>query len=1053
LVDPFEPTPEPVDHGVQASSLQTIKSRLMKYQDQMRHQEEEMPYHSVLRQLIKLSQKPLHSVPLDAVDTLHRKDYDAISRLLDEIEALMKKLGIDNPSSSHWNDIGLREVRNHEKEFQLQISSFLATLYDIRSILLDLASNHGYLLPSDVNELSRDLEYTGYLTTSKYPSSWFEEGVFVGVEASLQEHSDIIVRYNALVHTLTGNYKKEALTEQLPERYQQMKDPHFCPSEEHLDYLISSRQDVLTTNQQLKRVWKDVVNSLEEFEVVYRTERGPGFIDFIRLNNKLLLDSTFDRKWLDVSLDKMQLLQQQMNLRKGAIDAYINESRAISIYAAPKILTIEPSILVKYKERLSKRFLLSADEKTATRLVEQYVTAQYQSLNVKEKETLMDRLLQLQALIKPLEDVTNLIQTTVKINVDPLLLHEYQAVVSMIVNNASQYSLQTMDQYRLNKLKILDGSFQQSMRELDRILSIQAFQSISYHNPVDAAENIRQLDQYFQQLYSSVDVFMKLQIQSGKRPTATTMQGLVGIIERIRATKNRVQELEPTMQHYYQSMYQSELTDFSALKQLRQEFSLLLQHFSDFNSMKQEYVKDQFLFIKDQIRVLHSDLKAYDKQRPIMVSYFNHQEFPTDVVDFIAYLEPFNQLTELQMWLDLSDNIQSLRGFKQSRIAAQINTGVYSRSLKRSFQNEYLKVLAKRFTTPTDVAAIKEDYKNFKEASIQQIKQYRYDVVRKIRKPRITMSNLQTLPLLDRKNYDVIIVNGVERLPEVLIGHLRGLAHQQIYIEDQLQPTMLGMINKPRQGMYPPINEVTYHQTQLRANLLTTKFDVAGVIHPASVTKVHSLPLAQSVVAKLKQTSGYVTVVIFRPEQRNLVLESIRSLILAEDPMIADMLLSHLRVAVDPEYVVTSDTLYLLWDRYVEADKITRYLSLATDIIIVNEDQTLEDAAIERYVQTPISYYNEIEDDVILWLVSRLPQEYTYKKAMKPYDIAVSKGEDVDALIHVMVYDEDQVDIVDQAILLHDRAYDPIPKLFIALHELYPTESVESISSSLKALL
>jgi hypothetical protein len=219
------------------------------------------------------------------------------------------------------------------------------------------------------------------------------------------------------------------------------------------------------------------------------------------------------------------------------------------------------------------------------------------------------------------------------------------------------------------------------------------------------------------------------------------------------------------------------------------------------------------------------------------------------------------------------------------------------------------------------------------------------------------------------------------------------------------------------------------------------------------VTKVHSLPLAKSVVTKLKQTSGYVTVVLFRAEQRNVVLESIRSLILDEEPLLADTLLAHVRVAVDPEYVVTSDTLYLVWDRYVEADKITRYLSLASEIVIVNEDQTLDDASIERYIQPPISYYEEIEDEVLLWLVSQLPQEYTYKKAMKPYDIAISKGEDVDLLVHLMVCDEDQVDILDQALLLHDRAYDSVPKIFIALHELYPVEWVDSVKTSIKGLL
>jgi len=594
LVDPFEQTPEPVDQGFVATNLQTISARLLQYQSQMRHQEEEMPYYSVLRQLIKLSQKSLHSMPVDAIDSIHKKDYDGISRLLDEIEALMKKLGIENPSSSHWNHLGLREVRNQEKEFQVQISSFLAILYDLRSILLDLVNTHAFILPSDINELAEDIDYTGYLTSSKYPSSWFEDSIFAGVESSLQEHSDIMVRYNALVHTLTGNYKKEALDEQLPERYSQMKHPSFCSSDEHLDYLIASRQEVLSKNQQLKRVWKDVLNSLDEFEVVYRTQRGPGFIDFIRLNNKLLLDSSFDRKWLDVDPQKMELLQQQMKLRKPAIDAYIRDYLAISPYASAKVLSLDSAILTKYKARLSKRFMLSADEKTSTRLVEQYVTDEFQSLSIKQKEAMVDRFLSLQRLVQPLEDVTNLIQTTVKINVDIHQLHEYQAVVAMIVNNASNYSLQTMDQYRLNKLKILDASFQQTIQELDQLLTIQAFESVDYRDPATASETIRELDQFLQQFYSSVDLFMRLQIQSGKRPTATTIQGLVGIIERIRATKAKIDEFEPAMKQYYQSMYAVEKTDFGAIKQLRQEFVLLLGHFSNFESMKQEYQKDQF---------------------------------------------------------------------------------------------------------------------------------------------------------------------------------------------------------------------------------------------------------------------------------------------------------------------------------------------------------------------------------------------------------------------------------------------------------------------------
>jgi hypothetical protein len=72
---------------------------------------------------------------------------------------------------------------------------------------------------------------------------------------------------------------------------------------------------------------------------------------------------------------------------------------------------------------------------------------------------------------------------------------------------------------------------------------------------------------------------------------------------------------------------------------------------------------------------------------------------------------------------------------------------------------------------------------------------------------------------------------------------------------------------------------------------------------------------------------------------------------------------------------------------------------------------------------------------------------------MKPYDIAVSKNGEIDLLIHVMINDEEQINILDEAVLLGDERYASIKTLMIGLHELYPVIDVEHIVTKVKELL
>jgi hypothetical protein len=175
--------------------------------------------------------------------------------------------------------------------------------------------------------------------------------------------------------------------------------------------------------------------------------------------------------------------------------------------------------------------------------------------------------------------------------------------------------------------------------------------------------------------------------------------------------------------------------------------------------------------------------------------------------------------------------------------------------------------------------------------------------------------------------------------------------------------------------------------------------------------------------------------------------------LLQVDSQQAVSLLKRVRVVVDPEYVLPSEAVYLLWDRYVTVDKLERYLSMSKELIIINEDGSLDNADIERYIQPDIHYYPELKDEILLWLASQLPQEFTYRQAKKPYDIAVSKDGNIDLLIHVMINDAEQLHILDEAVLLGDDQYAMVKTLMIGLHELYPITEVEPIASKVRELL
>ena len=1053
LVEPMNDSVVPVEVAFNPQQLKDVEQQLLAYQNHMRHEESGIAYHQVLRQLIKLSNRQLQEVPIDSFETLSNNDYNAISRLLDESEALIKKLGIQNPSDCHWNALSIRDVRNREKEFHLQLGSFLAILNDTKNILLDLETNHGFVLPKDLSALREDLEYTGFLNTAKYPHTWLEDGVFSSVEASLQDQSDYMVRLNALVHTLTGNYKKEALEKQLPEQYASMQHPMFAPNEQAIDDLIARRQEILSKLSTLKRVWLDIQGSIQEFEVVYRTQANTGFLEFVTLNNKLLLDPTFDRQWLTVDPDKLVLLQQQMSYRQAVIDHYIQQLQTLGKWMSPKVLQLDAPIIKHYQDRLGKRFGIKPEQKSAEKLIEPLLTAAFQSLPTKTKQEQLDLALSLQQTESELQDIINLLQTTIKGRVNLSTIQEYQSIISMVLSNREHYTLQTLDQYRLNKVKILDTSFQSSMTTLRSLLKDPVFQSLYDETPSVVSDRIKELEQFISAFNKSFDVFMSMQLQAGKKPSSTTMQGVVSIIERIRKTNEAIDAMEPQMQHQYQSLYVRERTDFSQIKHLKQEFSVMMNHFVSFEAMKQEVDRDNFVFIKDQLRVLVTNLKNYDKQLPSLTTNYVSNEFSPELMELIAYFTPFYRQEELHQWIALSDHLQSLRGFKQSRMAAQINTGVFTRGLKRSFQFEYLKKLLLQFDTPSQSAATKEAYATYRELLKQSVAHHRYQLHTKLKKPRITISNLQTLPLLEKRRFDVVIVDGIERLPDSLLPRLVQFANQQVYIEDAKAPAVLGMINKPRQGNYPPINEVTWKNFELRANHHVANFDVAGVIRPHSVTKHQSLALAETVVRQLLTTQGYITVVMFRQEQRNQVFESIQHHLLQQDAQQAVLLLQRVRVVVDPEYVLPSEVVYLLWDRYVMVDKLERYLSMSKELIIVNEDGSLDNTDIERYIQPDIHYYPELKDEVLVWLASQLPQEFTYRQAKKPYDIAVSKDGNIDCLIHVMINDAEQLHILDEAVLLGDEQYADVPRLLIGLHELYPISDVEHLASKVKELL
>ena len=1053
LVEPMIHGIEPPEIALNINQIKEVEQQLLAYQSHMRHTQEDIPYHRVLRQLIKLSTRSLHHVPIDEFETLSHHDYNAISKLLDESEVLIKKLGIDNPSNCHWNAVSIRDIRNREKEFHHQMGSFLAILNDTKSVLQDLQTQHGYVLPQNLISLKEDLESTDYLNTAKYPSSWFEAGVFSAMEQSIQEQADLMVRLNALVHTLTGNYKKESIDKGLPELYAGMHHDAFAKDETAMDDLIQRRQEIGTKLSTLKRVWLDIEASIQEFEVVYRTQAGTGFLEFVTLNNLLLLDATFDRQWLTVDPDKLELLQQQMKYRQPVIDQYTQELAATRVYVNPALLQLDSAIIQQYQGRLGKRFGLKPEQKSAERLVDPYINNAFRSLSNKAKSEQLDVVLSLQRMEQELQDIINLLKTTIKSDVTIAKVQEYQSIIAMVLSNREHYSLQTLDQYRLNKVKILDGSFQANMALLRGIVKDPAFASITHETPSVVKENIQAFDVFLTSFNKSYDVFMSMQLQAGKRPTTTTIQGVVGIIERIRKTNETIESMDADMKHYYQAMYQRENTDFNAIKALKTQFSTMLAHFSSFDAMIQEVQRDNYIYIKDQLRVLTSNLKNYDKQLPPLATNFAIREFSDELPTLLQYLTPFYQQEELLQWITLSDHMQALRGYKQSRLAAQLNTGVYTRGLKRSFQNEYLKLLLHRFTPPTNLAAIKEAYTTYYDLMKQSIAHHRYQVSHKIKKTRMTISNLQTLPLLDRKKYDVVIVDGIERFPEAMLARLQAIANQQVYIEDANAFAVLGMINKPRQGTYPPLNEITWLNVEPRVNCHVASFDVPGVIQPHLLTKHQNFSTVEAVIQRLRTTQGYVSVVLFKPDQRNPMFESIHKQMMLTDADQASSLLQRLRVVVDPEYVLPSDAIFLVWDRYVTLDKLDRYLYIGKELIIVNDDGSLDDTDIERYIQPDIQYYPELKDEVLVWLAGQLPPEYTYRQAMKPYDIVVAKTESVDLLIHVMINDEEQINILDEASLLHHETYEGVQKLFIGLHELYPVTQIDAIANKVKEMI
>ncbi len=1019
-----------VENQIPFEQLQKTVQLLHGYQKNLLLKEKGVTLAECFAELVLLRDLPQKDGVVEFFDDLTEQDVLNINETLQKLQIILDSEQYIVPADLHWNDIDVRNTKYKEADAVKEINGIKRLLEDIQSIIKQVRSEFGIMLPTTYNDITTHVSNLDYMNSLQYPSSWFEGDAFEQAKTNVNAANSIAGRTLSLDTTLNMSYKKSIKQLKTENIIESLYGDFFDESNHKvMNKLLISKNYSLTEIEKFEVIVESLLYYKEEYEKMWKVSFEGDFAEFVIGLSKLINNELFKVRWLNVPKEEQKATLAYLNEHKKLVSSYLKVQREVQGYFSLD-RELEEQFILRYIDALENNTRKTPEITSVFKMIDQHANNRFIGTRKTRKVQLLKRLLEY-VQTKPIVDsIQEKVSTMLTAEI---ALKDYSKYISLfrgIVGFDNPYILK----FRINRKNVAEmlPNFEQTYKNYTYIIKDSLFESMKDLLIEDLE---MELEQYKKQAYRLMDVEEKVKGYFKNQPEYLTVQEIRTImrtVENYQRNSKLLKENEANYSLWFGENYTGMTTPFKGIRVAIRNFTKFLSIFKNEESAVSYFKKREFKKVNELLYSLRLKLQSLEEFIEELNRFFVQPIVMNELHLLDSYLSQFASHKQMVQWIEFTDSLQNLRNYNQLRLASLINNGIIHNHIGEQFRYAFYEEMISSYYHSYDARDILGSMRMFNEQNLLVHKQ-RVLNIRTRRRKKIVLSNVSGINSY-RSGFDLVIVDGAERIHSTYIQKLFSMGRSILVLFDedsiQIDDSMLQYIK--HQPMYEIENNY-----QISPYLI--KEEDNGVLFHQQAHISNRMAVIDKVVELLTKTDKRVNVVCINNTERveiyNMINTRLSKLIENQEEVLAK-----LYVLLYDEYIPSTDVTFILVTRgireRVEA-AVQSSLKNSREIIILDEEEYLSQETKENIELQLMDRLSDELDPLSKYVVDKLDMNFEVKKMISPYDFVVGEGNEIFTLVKIAFNNNRRSDILEETQILFDEEYASFNKFVIGIDELF----------------
>ncbi len=963
-------------------------------------------------------------------EELTEQDVLNIVETLQKLQIILDSEQYIVPADLHWNDIDVRSTKYKEADAVKEINVIRTLLEDIQSIIKQVRSNYGIMLPTTYDDITTHVSNLDYMNSLQYPSSWFEGDAFEHAKSNVNAANSIAGRTLSLDTTLNMSYKKSIKQINTVEVVDSLYGDYFDESKHKvMNKLLISKNYSKTEIEKFEVIVESLLYYKEEYEKMWKISFEGDFANYVIGLSKLINNELFKVRWLNAPKEEQKEVLAYLLEHKKYVTQFMKVKREVQNYFSIDV-DMEEVFIERYIEALEDNVRKTPEVSSVFKMVDQHANNRFISTRKSRKIQLLKKLLEYVKTKPIIKVIQDRISSLLTVEIELKDYNKYTSLFRGIVGFENPYTLK----FRVNRKVVSEmlPNFEKVFTNYTYIVKDSLFESMSELG-IDNLEV--ELERYKEQAFRLMNTEEVIRNYFKKQPEYLTVQEIRTImrtVENYQRNSRLLEENEANYSLWFGDNYTGMTTPFKGVRVAIRNFGKFLSIFKNEDSAISYFKKREYKKVNELLYSLRLKLHSLEDFIEELNRFFVQPIVMNELHLLDSYLSQFASHKQMVQWVEFTDSLQNLRNFNQLRLASLINNGIIHNNIRDQFKYAFYEEMIQTYYHSYDARDILGSMRMFNEQNLFVHKQRALNI-RTRRKKKIVLSNVSGIDKY-RSGYDLVIIDGAERIHSTYIQKIFSMGKSTLVLFDEdsinIADSMLNYIK------HQPSYEIE-NNYQISPYLIQE--EDKGVLFRQQVEITNRMAVIDKVVDVLTETKRRVNVVCISNDERveiyNLINSRLSKLIENQEEVLA-----RLYVLLYDEYIPSTDVTYILVTKgkreSVEA-AIRSSLKNSREIVILDEEEYLSKAIRENIDEKLMDRLSEELDPLSSYVVDKLDLGYPARKMISPYDFVVGEGNDIYALVKITFNNNHRSDILEETQMLFDEEYSDYNKFVIGIDDLF----------------